>query len=64
MKKPIKISSNSFVVDSNFNVLTFTEQQVKSYAKKVCKELSKRIGYQLKVTGVKDCGNYFIYTMI
>lgn len=62
--KPIKISANEFVTDSNLNILNFTESQARTYAKKICKQLSKRIGYKLKLTGIKDCGSYFTYTML
>ena len=57
--KPIKVSAGEFVTDSNFNVILFTERQAETYAKKMKKELSLRMGYQLKKHGVKDCGDYF-----
>ena len=57
--KPIKVSAGEFVADSNFNKILFTESQAKAYAKKMKKVISKRIGYELKKHGVKDCGDYY-----
>ena len=57
--KPIKVSAGEFVTDSNFDAILFTENQAKAYAKKIKKQISNRIGYELKKHGVKDCGDYF-----
>jgi hypothetical protein len=63
VSKPIKVSAGEFITDSNFNPVLFALDQVKSFAKKMAKQESKRIGYALKVAGVRECEEYFTYTL-
>lgn len=62
--KPIKVSAGEFIVDSNLKPIIFTLNQAKSFAKKECAEMSKRIGYKLKLSGVKELEEYFTYTIM
>lgn len=62
--KPIKVSAGEFVTDSNFNVILFSENQAKSYARKMKKIISKQIGYDLKKHGVKDFGDYYTCSFV
>lgn len=66
MKKPIKVNNGEFITDSNFEVMHFTYNQALSYGKKYAKVLTDRQvgnGYKFKCKGVKDCGEYWTYTI-
>ena len=61
--KPIKISSGAFVVDSNFNIILFTAAKAKLEVIKIKKQLSNQIGYKLKLSGIKELEDYFVFTL-
>ena len=65
-KKPIK--NNSYVTDSNFNKIMFTEKQAISFALNRVKELNNQMKranclYRYSLSGVKDCGTHYTYTI-
>ena len=64
--KPIKVSAGEFLTDSNFNPILFTEAGAKKAAQAHAKWLSNtgaKNAYKYKVKGVKDCGDYFTWTI-
>ena len=61
--KPIKVSCGEFVTDSNFNPIMFTIVQATRYADDFRRRLEKEMKCKLKLKGVKDCGEYWTWTI-
>lgn len=65
-KLPIK-SGGTYITDSNFDPLLFTESQAKTFIKKCIASKNKKLKsmgykYRHKFLGLKDCGNYWTYS--
>lgn len=66
MKKPIKVGNGEFVTDSNFDVMYFTQAQVRSLGRQCAKRMTNGLvnnTYKFKFKGVRDCGEYWTYTI-
>lgn len=61
--KPIQVSSNAFITDSNFDPILFTFAQAKQWAENYRKQLQKQMKCRLKLKGIRDCGRYWTFTI-
>ena len=64
IKKPLK-SGGTFITDSNFNVILFTEKQALARTKQFKRKLEKGFtnNFKFKHCSIKDRGNYFSQCM-
>lgn len=66
IRKPIKVSNGAFVTGPNFEILMFTQAQARQYAREYAKRLNNSLvknPYKFKFKGVRDCGEYWTYTI-
>lgn len=59
-RKPLKGPGSSLITDSNFDPVLFTEAEAKKFARAALKQ--SRI-HGCKKVGVRDCGEYWRYSI-